>query len=391
LGDYLPFGLRDLLDVGVVAAVLFVLLVGLRRARARLAVFGVGIAGGIYLLARLLGLELTAWIFQGFFAVLIVILVVVFQEDLRRLFERIAIWGLRRRTPPPGPAIVDVLVRSAARLAEKRSGALFVLPGREPLERHVEGGIALNGVASEPLLLSLFDTNSPGHDGAAIIGGDRVIRFAVHLPLSANQLELGAGGTRHAAALGLSERVDALCIVVSEERGTISVARDGHLRTLAQPAELTGELRAFQALLAPASPTRTARWRGAARHAPEAGAALALAAALWIVRVPGAAMDEVVRSVPVIVDKLPEGYELESVDPREVQVTLSGLRRDLFLRAGQPVEVHVDALLAKLGRRTFRIGPDQVATPPRIDVVAVQPDEVRLSVRAGGASEAGGH
>src|SRR5262249_56151173 len=114
-------------------------------------------------------------------------------------------------------------------------GALFVLPRPEPIEGHVGGAIPLGGRISEPLLLSIFDASSPGHDGAVILRGSQLERFAVHLPLSVNRAALGAGGTRHAAALGLSERCDATCIVVSEERGTVSVARDGAIRLLARP------------------------------------------------------------------------------------------------------------------------------------------------------------
>jgi DNA integrity scanning protein DisA with diadenylate cyclase activity len=96
---------------------------------------------------------------------------------------------------------------------------------------------------SEPLLLSLFDPGSPGHDGTVLLRGSAVERFAVHLPLSADHAALGPGGTRHAAALGLAERCDAICLVVSEERGTVSVARDGQIRTLARPEDLLLELR----------------------------------------------------------------------------------------------------------------------------------------------------
>jgi len=372
----LPFGWGELVDVVAVAAVLWALLVWLRRARARLAFVGVAIAGGSYLLARLAGLELTAWVFQGFFAVLVIVLVVVFQEDLRRLFETIAVLGLRRKAPLPASSALDVLVRVSARLAEMRTGALIVVPGREPLERHVEGGIELDGRLSEPLLLSLFDASSPGHDGAILVVRDRIARFAVHLPLSTNQRELGPGGTRHAAGLGLSERTDALCIVVSEERGTISLAENGTLRRV-QPPELAGELRRFVdgggAPLATSWPI-AAYWR-------EAILALGLAATLWVARVPGSSVAEVVRVAPVIVEKLPDGYVLEAVTPPEIEVTLSGLRLDLFLLAGDTPAVRIDALLAKLGRRTFTVEPDLIEVPEGVSVVNVSPPEVRLSLR----------
>src|SRR5262245_19282787 len=227
--------ITDLLDVAIVAALVFAGIVWLRRSRARFAALGIGLVGALYLVVSRLDFELTAWILQGFLAVVVIVTVVVFQDDLRRLFERIAIVGLGRRLPEPPPGALEAIVRALSRLASLPIGALLVVPGREPLDRHLEGGVPLDGLVSEPLLLSLFDPGSPGHDGAILVEGERVTRFAVHLPLSTAREQLGAHGTRHAAALGLAERCDALCLVVSEERGTISAASEGRLVPLRGP------------------------------------------------------------------------------------------------------------------------------------------------------------
>jgi DNA integrity scanning protein DisA with diadenylate cyclase activity len=142
-------------------------------------------------------------------------------------------------------------------------GALIVIPGRESIERHTEGGIEIDARLSEPLLLSLFDPNSPGHDGAVVIQGSRISAFAVHLPLST----VPAGrGTRHAAALGLAERCDALCVVVSEERGTISLAREGAIRPIANEAQLAGDLPQLSLRMLPER-LATPRSGGAGRRA----------------------------------------------------------------------------------------------------------------------------
>ena len=232
LGDV---GLLDVVDIGVVAVLAWLGLRLVRRTRARPALLGLATLGAIYLAARQLGLALTAAIFQAFFAVLVLVLVVVFQDDLRRIFEQVGAWVSRRRGEEPSGGPNEVLVRSAELLAAARTGALIVVPGREPIDRHLEGGVELDGRLSEPLLLSLFDASSPGHDGAVVLVHDRVTRFAVHLPLSTDREQLAGVGTRHAAALGLSERTDALCIVVSEERGTISLAVGGRLRLIERP------------------------------------------------------------------------------------------------------------------------------------------------------------
>ena len=371
--------ITDLVDIAVVAALLCALIVWLRRTPARFALGGIALLAGLYLLANWLQFQLTAWILQGFSAVAVIIAVVVFQQDLRRLFEQIAVWGLGRGAVAAPPDTMDVLVRAVARMASTRTGALIVIPGSEPLERHLEGGIELGGRLSEPLLLSLFDASSPGHDGAVVIERDRITRFAVHLPLSDDREQLGPGGTRHAAALGLAERSDALCIVVSEERGSVSVASDGRLRVLGGAQELPGVLGEHFRAMTPAEVQRE-RWRGVIRRWPEALVAVGLALLLWLLRVPGAGVVQVVQEAPVGVENLPNGYALESVEPEQVEVTLSGSRRDLYLRDRNSVRVRIDAVLAELGRRTFRIAPEQVERPPGIEVVDVEPGSVRISL-----------
>jgi diadenylate cyclase len=372
--------ITDLIDITIVATMVFAGIVWLRRSRARFAALGIGLVAALYLVVSRLGFELTAWILQGFLAVVVIVTVVVFQEDLRRLFERIAVVGLGRRTPAPPPGTVEVIARALAHLASHRRGALLIVPGREPLDRHLEGGIALDGRVSEPLLLSLFDPGSPGHDGAVVVRGERVERFAVHLPLSSSRDQLGALGTRHAAGLGLAERCDALCLVVSEERGTVSIAHDGQLRTLRGTEGLSDALRRHLEALTPVRSPRS-RWHAAVERWPEALAALAIAAGLWLVRVPGSDVIEVLRTAPIRIENLPPGFEIESIDPEAVEVTLSGTRWDLFRSRGQPISVRIDAVLVPMGRRTFRLGPGQVDHPPGIEPLDISPPNVRLDVR----------
>ncbi len=372
--------ITDVLDVAIVAAMVFAGIVWLRRSRARFAALGIGLVGALYLVVSRLDFELTAWILQGFLAIVVIVTVVVFQDDLRRLFERIAVVGLGRRTPAPPPGALEAIARALARLASRPIGALLVVPGREPLDRHLEGGIELDGLVSEPLLLSLFDPGSPGHDGAIVVQGERVARFAVHLPLSTSREQLGALGTRHAAALGLAERCDALCIVVSEERGTLSAAHDGRLESLHGAEALARVLRRHLAAIAPAPGPRT-RWRALAARWPEALAAFAIAAALWLVRVPGSDLTEARVFAPVRVENLPEGFELQGIEPPEVEVELSGTRWDLFRSRAQPISVRIDAEMVGFGRRTFRLAPGQVEHPSGVEPRDIKPSTVRLLVR----------
>jgi len=375
--------LTDLLDVAIVAGLLWLGIAWLQTTRTRLALLGLGFLGVLYLVVQQLQFRLTSWLLQGFFAVVVIVIVVVFQDDLRRLFERIALLGLRRRAPRPAPDMIDTLVDAVNTLAQSRHGALIVLPGREPLQRHMEGGTYLRGRASKPLLLSLFDPHSAGHDGAVILQGNLISRFSVHLPLSTDWDRIGPGGTRHAAALGLAERTDALCVVVSEERGTVSLARSGELTALARGDDLRDALQRFiaESDTGPQGRLRLSILRSVAGQWREGLTAVGLAAVLWLLSVPGATLSHESRAVPVIVENLPEGYELVGVDPPEVEVTFSGLRRDLYLANPGQLKVQIDALLVQLGRRTFQVGPEQVSHPKTLTIAALEPTRVKLSVR----------
>lgn len=384
--ELLDFGIDDAVDILLVSVLLWGGILWLRRTRARLAVPALAGIAVIYLAANRLGLELTSALLQGFFAVFAIVLVVIFQEDLRRLFERISAWGLRRtRAAVPTP-VTDMVARSVASMAASRTGALLVFPGGESIERHVEGGVYLNGRVSEPLLLSLFDSSSPGHDGAVVLEGDRVASFAVHLPLSSDHQQLGPGGTRHAAALGLAELTDALCVVVSEERGTVSVAHNGTLRVLRDPARLAGELAEFSRSLSPPAQVRE-RWQVVGRSWREALAGLGIATALWLLLVPGASVIEAQLAADVLVDNLPPGFEVESVEPEEVQLAVRGTRRALALANPDSVRIRLDAFLVQLGRRTFELSPERAEVPGDIEVLSVDPERVVLRTRKVSAAE----
>lgn len=371
--------LVDLIDIALVTTFFYSAVVLLRRTQARLVALGILFLGALYIAARGLDLRLTTWLLQGFFAVFLVIVVVIFQEELRQLFERLALWGLRRRDRTPaadGPA--EILVRCAAEFARGRIGALVVLVGRQPIARHTHGGVELHGVLSEPLLKSIFDPHSAGHDGAVIVEGDRVTCFAAHLPLSTDFRQLAGVGTRHSAALGLAERSDAFCIVVSEERGQISIAHQGALRSLHGPAELEAALQAFLHATFPGQSERRVLWSLLRANWAEKVASLALVIGLWYLFVPGSRPATIAYPIAVKVVNLPPGYALEKVEPTEVTAVFSGLRRAFYLFDPHHIDVTVDASMAKYGRRTFAITEEQIHHPPDMTVDDVQPEEVRI-------------
>ncbi len=374
----------DILDIVIVAGLCWVLISWVREARARVAVGGVVVIGILFWASSQLDLRLTTTLLQGFIPVAALILVVVFQDDLRRFFEGITIWVVRNATPRPSGDVLDELGTLCFSLAQRKVGALFVFPGREPLDRLLDGGLFLDGRVSEPLLRSLLDPNTPGHDGAIVIRGAKVVRFGVHLPLSTEWSELGEGGTRHAAALGLAERSDAFCIVISEERGEVSIAWRGHLVRVSHRAELRNRVEAFLGRTARRrrEPWLASRLALARQNWKEGLLATALAAGLWLHTVPGATLDRSSRAIPVVIDNLPEGYRVSSIEPAVVEVEFEGLRRDLVLAESDELQLRVDGVLVQQGRRTFSIAPEQVQHPPELRVVGIEQAQIKIKIEA---------
>ena len=237
--------LTDLLDLVIIAVFAYIAILFLRQTRSLTAFIGISVLGIIYILARTFHLYITALILQSFFSIFVIILVIVFQDELKRSFELIATTGTRRMN---NKALISFsstifsIVQATSNLMRKKHGALIIVPGQELIERHTRGGNILDGIVTSPLLESIFDPASPGHDGAVIINKDRISKFGIHLPLSQNLKQIKERGTRHSAAIGISERSDVLAIIVSEERGEISIAKHGKMKVLKDTQELEKHL-----------------------------------------------------------------------------------------------------------------------------------------------------
>jgi diadenylate cyclase len=240
--------ITDILDILIIALLIYSLLLVLRRARYLMMFLGLVIAAGLYLLAKLLNLTLTLHLIQYFGGVALIVLVIIFQSEIRKYFEFLGLIGSRQIKVGFGAAIspaIAEIVQSCVMMSQKKIGALIVIQGRDTIDTYTPGGTDLDGVISEEILMSIFDPHSLGHDGAVIITNNRIQKFAAHLPLSSNFREIGKHGTRHSAALGLTESTDALCIVVSEEQGSISICRNGRLKPLDNYSDLEKELERY--------------------------------------------------------------------------------------------------------------------------------------------------
>jgi diadenylate cyclase len=372
----------EIVDIIFVAVLLYTAIVWARQTRAAFVVRGILILGGIYIIARYLDLQMVAWVFQGFFAIFLIMIVVIFQEELRQFFERIAVWSFtRKKLPALGSNTADILVRTLSDLAKEHVGALIVIRGNDPLERHITGGIPLEGKLSGPLLKSIFDPHSPGHDGAVLVEQDCITRFAAHLPLSKNLTQLTNAGTRHSAALGLAELTDALCIVVSEERGAISVARDGALREVENLQQLGAAIDSFLRTKFPSTQQSNISLQFFRENWIAKAISLSLAIGFWYIFVPGSKTVQVSYRIPVSVENLPADLRVEEIEPPMVNATFSGPRRAFYLFDARRVRVAIDVSMADLGRRTFNISEQNIRYPKELTLQELNPSTLRLFVK----------
>jgi diadenylate cyclase len=228
---------QDILDILIVAYVIYRIALLIRATRTMQMVVGLGIVAAAFVGSQMLGLFTVNWLLNNFLGSIIVILVVIFQSDIRR-----ALTGLGARsfftTRVDVADVAQELATSAAWLSARRIGALIVVEHDVGLQDVVDTGRVIDGRVSPELIEMIFMRGSPLHDGAVIIKGDRVLAATCLLPLSTNPNVSLTLGTRHRAAIGLTEDNDATVIVVSEEDGTISLARRGELARGLKPQTL---------------------------------------------------------------------------------------------------------------------------------------------------------
>jgi diadenylate cyclase len=253
-------GPSAIIDILVVAAILYWLYLVLRETRALGIIYGILIIVLAFLVAKLLGLDLLAFLFANLLTLLFVAIPVLFQPELRRALERLGRvrYGRFRRDAAGSDGTLDKVVEAARILSQNKTGAIIVLKRRTGLTDLSTTGVELDAEVSTPLLLNLFFERSPLHDGAVIIDEDRVAAAGVMLPLSERDYGYTMGA-RHRAAAGITEQSDAVVLVVSEEKGIISLSIAGKISPGVDPANLRQVLAEFMTSQKEAAPVRVAK------------------------------------------------------------------------------------------------------------------------------------
>ncbi|MDP4192896.1 MAG: diadenylate cyclase [Bacteroidota bacterium] len=378
------FRFVDLIDILFVSVFLYIFINWFRKSASRKIIFTAIAFVSVYILARILGLYLTELVINILAVFIILGFIIVFQSDIRRLAYVIGAWNISKwkdRNKTFNNRVIDVLVESVTKMAEKRTGAIIVLRGNEPWEQCTTGGIPLNGSVSHNLLYSIFSTASPGHDGAVLLEDDKIIKFGVHLPLSKNLAEIGQGGTRHAASLGLSEQCDALVIVVSEERGTIKIARDGKFTPINSAAQLKEALDEYwHKYYAKQKEALTGFYKSGKINT--ALLSVALATVLWLIF--AYQSESVFRTftVPIEFRNLNPKLILEEPVPTDCRVTLSGSEQGFRMLRPSDLVVSLDIDKLEKGENETMISKENIKLPSGVRLYNVEPKSVRIYAAA---------
>ena len=242
---------RDVIDIAIVAFIIYQGIKLFKQTRANSVIKGVAVVVLITWLSELLQLSAVNWLLTQVLNMGVLVLVVLFQPELRRGLEKIGRSKLMNNLMPgvkgevSDENVISELVRALTNMSKKRIGALIVFERKTGLKDIIDSGTMVDAMISAPLIENIFEPNTPLHDGAMIIRGNRIVAAACLLQLSDNRAISRELGTRHRAAIGISETTDAITLIVSEETGIISMAREGKLTRYLDAKSLTTLLGEF--------------------------------------------------------------------------------------------------------------------------------------------------
>lgn len=224
--------LWDILDILFVAFIIYRIILLIKGTRAVQMLIGLVVVLGLYILSFRIGFFTLHWILNNFIASMILVIIVIFQDDIRRALMRV---GRNPFMTSSGDKLeqvkmIEEVVRASMTLVEKKIGALIVFERKTGLSNYIEKGVLLDANVQKEMIVSIFLPNSPLHDGAIIIQEGRIAAAGCLLPLDTNIEISSTFGTRHRCALSLGKETDAVVVIVSEERGVISLAGEGTMR-----------------------------------------------------------------------------------------------------------------------------------------------------------------
>ncbi len=379
----------DFVDILLITFVVYQLFIFFHRTKGFRILIGLFCLAIIYIIVNSWGLFLSTWVFQVFWQALIILIIIIFQPEIRDVLEKVNLLNFvqGKKNSSPDSVKIESISRAVFQMAEKRIGAIIVFKQKDDLRGLIRGSIELDGEISEPILLSVFQKSSSVHDGAILIDEGRIKMVAGYLPMTERDSLPNHYGSRHRACLGLSEKSDAFIIVVSEETGDVSVVQYGKLRkvkdvddlyTVIQEHFLQKQKQKTSFLSAIFSKLIVEDW-------PKKVVAFLLVFILWA-SLAGQQNYSQNLIVPIEYREIPANMELVS-PPKNAKIFIKGIRKLVSSLKTEEVHVELDVSLAQWGRRTYYISKDDINLPAGIELEYIDPSVFRLDFRDMPATE----
>ena len=369
---------QDVADILIMSFLVYQLYSWFKNSKALQVVLGLLFLGVIYVVTKNLGLFMTSWILQELGTVLLILLIVVFQAEIRQALYRLSL--LRNFFGRQEIGVrVDLLEFSATvfALASQRIGALVVFQREELLDECILHGVPLDCLVSGQLITSIFLPTSPLHDGAVLIRDGRVTLASCHLPLSVSAEVPQHLGTRHRAGLGLSERTDAAVVIVSEERGDVSLSLAGKLEIIGSQAELHERLTSLLLPLSRDAQRVGLRSRLFSNLWPKL-AVLVLVVACWLL-ITFRQGEILTVTAPIKFHNLPDTLTMTRSYPEEVDLQLKAYSNLVASPKNLDIVVDLDLSKAKEGGNSFQIRKEDIKLPPGVVVASIERSIVRVT------------
>lgn len=375
---FFPFTWQDVVDILVVSVIIHRLFLLLRGTTALQVMFGLLFLWLAEAMAEAAGLLLTSWLLRGIGAVAVLAVVVVFRNELRELFLRSnPIRFFLGRSSRMLEEDLGSIVESAFQLARNRIGAVIVLQNRDQLGAHLREGFDLDGRVDPRIIECIFAKQSPVHDGAIITAKNRITKIGTFLPLTQKEGLSQHYGTRHRAALGLSEVSDAIVLVVSEERGDVSLVHRSEIEQFMNPVQLRNKLEGL--LQRSKSKTDLSITRSRLAYAGGLLLTFLLVASVWGMYT-GRQLSLITVTASLDFRNLPEELELKEVSIEKIEAQISGRQRIVDTLRAEEVRAFLDLKKMRAGTHEIVLNRENFEVPLGLEIVRLTPSIVRLEL-----------
>ncbi len=373
---------RDIVDILFLTIVAYQLYVWFRESRALRVIIGLVALGGIYSIAKFWDLFLTTWVFQILWQVLLILLLILFQTEIRQVLEKVSpMRYLRSRRRVFQKTFAKELTQTLFEMAADRTGALIVLARNDNPSEFVRAGQTIMALPEAALIKSIFNRYAPAHDGAIVIAQDRITQMGCILPLSEDENLPEKYGTRHRAALGLSEITDAICLVVSEERSEVATVIEGKIVTWQDSEALVGHLSKIFGGPEMRVPDLKSFIKGVfVENWRTKLSALALVTISWLV-LASQQEAELTMTTPVQHTYVASELMLGPGSTPTVDLTVSGRRNTIRTLKDQDVQVSVDLSGISLGRHLIKVSAKNIFLPFGVQIDRVAPQKIMVNLR----------